>query len=433
MWPLSGHTGQTAKVDVNSSPVSAAAASTRALSIVVLPFANLTGDASQAYVADGLTASLTVDLSRIRDAFIVNASTAFSYKDKAVSAQRVGKDLGVRFVLHGNVQRSGDKIRINAQLADATSNAQLWSESFEGDQSDLFTLQDKVTTRIGNSIGREMVIVAARASETRKSKPEAADLMLRANALNLKPPSLKNLQQTEAWYREVLLLEPNHASAMVALAASLASQALHFGFGYTFDNRVTEQKFVEARALALKGKELDPDNPDVYLALAAYAIFNNDYAGARRAFEASLLLNPRDPRAYNNLANSYLNGAEPKRAIELLTQAINLDPKHVSVVILINMGRAHFVLGDNDAAIEWYLKGLEADPNLNPAYPYLPIAYSLKGDDAKARAALADFRRIAPEFSLAKQKRPNSSNPAAYREWFENVWLPAARKAGLPE
>src|SRR5271167_2781353 len=146
------------------------------LSIVVLPFTNLTGDPNQAYVADGLTASLTSDLSRIRDAFIVNAATAFAYKDKPVTAQQVSKDLGVHFVLQGSVQRNGTKIRINTQLADANSNAQLWSETFEGDQSDLFVLQDRVTARIGNSIGREIVVVAARESEKRKSSPNAADL-----------------------------------------------------------------------------------------------------------------------------------------------------------------------------------------------------------------------------------------------------------------
>ena len=102
------------------------------LSIVVLPFANLTGDPQQAYLADGLTAAITSDLSRIRDAFIVSTATAFAYKDKPVTVQQIGKELGVRFALQGGVQRSGDKIRINAQLADTTTNAQLWSESFDG-------------------------------------------------------------------------------------------------------------------------------------------------------------------------------------------------------------------------------------------------------------------------------------------------------------
>src|ERR1022692_3034444 len=185
------------KVVVSTSAPAVVTADAGPLSIVVLPFTNLTGDANQAYVADGLTASLTADLSRIRDAFIVNAATAFTYKDELVTAQQVGKDLGVHFVLQGSVQRSGTKIRINAQLADANSNAQLWSESFEGDQSDLFALQDRVTTLVGNSIAREMVIVAARESETHKGSSKVADLMLRASALALQPLSLKNWQQIE--------------------------------------------------------------------------------------------------------------------------------------------------------------------------------------------------------------------------------------------
>jgi adenylate cyclase len=156
-----------------------------ALSIVVLPFANLSGDPLQAYVADGITGAVTADLSRIRDAFIVSTATAFAYKHKPLTVQQIGKELGVRFALQGGVQRSGDKI--NAQLADTTSNAQLWSESFDGSQGNLFALQESVTARIGNSIGREMVIVAARDSEARKSTPAVADLMLRARALNLKP------------------------------------------------------------------------------------------------------------------------------------------------------------------------------------------------------------------------------------------------------
>jgi adenylate cyclase len=205
-------------VALELSPAAVLTADAGPLSIVVLPFQNLTGDANQAYVADGVTASLTADLSRIRDAFIVNATATFAYKDKPLTAQQVGKDLGVHFVLHGSVQRNGTKIRINAQLADATSNAQLWSESFEGDQSDLFALQDRVTTLIGNSIGRQIVIRAARESETRKSNQRVADLMLRARALKLNPLSLKTLRQSEDLYRQALALEPSNTSAMVGLA-----------------------------------------------------------------------------------------------------------------------------------------------------------------------------------------------------------------------
>jgi TolB-like protein len=415
-----------------SAPVHASVAAS-ALSVMVLPFKNLTGDANQDYVADGLTASQTADLSRIRDAFIVAAATAFAYKDKPVTAQQVGKDLGVRFVLHGSVQRNGTKIRIDTQLADATSNAQLWSESFEGDQSDLFALQDRVTTLVGNSIGREMVIVAARESETRKSSPKVADLMLRAKALQLKPRTLKNEQQEEDLYRQALALEPNSARVMAALAGSLAIQPDNFGS--QMDESVQEKKYVEARDLALKVRELDPDNPGVYSVIGMYAFNHGDLAGARRASETALSLEPKNPSAYNNLAKMFLAQGEPRRAIELLTQAINLRPKHLHEFVLLLMGTAYFMLGDNDAAIEWLLKSLERNPAYPMTYAYLAMAYAMKGEDAQSLAATAEVRRRDPDTRLStfNFNKFLSTSPAAYREFYETKLVPAWRRAGLPE
>ncbi len=419
------------KVVVPKSAPSAVTADAGPLSIVVLPFTNLTGDVNEEYVADGLTASLTSDLSRIRDAFIVDAKTAFAYKDKPLTAQQVGKDLGVHFVLQGSVQRNGTKIRINAQLADANSNGQLWSETFEGDQSDLFALQDRVTTLVGNSIGREMVIAAARESESRKSSPKVADLMLRAQALDLKPASLKNLQQMEDLYRQALALEPNNSSAMDGLANSLTAEAAVFGDG--MDESVREKKMVEGHDLALKAKELDPYDPRVYTPIAQYLWFRRDWEGTRRANEMRLSLEPRNPFAYNNLGFTFSVNGEPKRAIELLTQAINLDPKHPHEIVLSNMGWAYFMLGDNDAAIEWLQKSLEVNPELNYTYPFLAMAYALKGQDANARAVAADYRRLDPTGTLSTWRKDASTYPGAYTEWFENKFVPAWRKAGLPE
>ncbi len=421
------------KVVVPKSSPAVVTADAGPLSIVVLPFQNLTGDPNAAYVADGVTASLTADLSRIRDAFIVNAATAFAYKDKPVTAQQVGRELGVHFVLQGSVQRNGTKIRINAQLADAASNAQLWSESFEGDQSDLFALQDRVTTLVGNSIGREMVIVAARESESRKTSANVADLMLRASALDLKPQSLNNLQQSEGLYRQVLALEPNNSEAMADLAVSLVLQASNFA--EYLDESDKEKKYAEGRDLALKAKEIDPDNPYVYSAIAMYALTHDDYEGALRADTTRLSLEPKNPIAYNNLAIQSFYGGAPKRAIELLTDAIKLDPRHPDLLILENMGRAYFMLGDNDAAIYWATRALEQGTKRADSYAVLAMAYTLKEQDAKAQVAAAEYRRLDPKGSLSVERRTisPSSAPNAYKEWFESKFVPTWRKAGLPE
>lgn len=400
------------------------------LSIVVLPFANLTGDPQQAYVADGLTAAVTADLSRIRDAFIVSTATAFAYKDKPVTVQQIGKELGVRFALQGGVQRSGDKIRIHAQLADTTSNAQLWSESFDGVQEDLFTLQDLITSRISTSIGREMVIVAARESETRKSDPKAAEVLLRARVLTFNRMSLKNFEEEQALYRQVLSLESSNAQAMVGLALSLAIEASN---GFIVDPVIREKRLVEARDLALKAKELDPNNPRIYVTLSVYASSHGDFEGARRADETALSLDPKSPNRYANLASAHIYAGEPVRAIELLTEGIRLDPRRLHEGFLFDMGRAQFMLGDDETAIQWLLKAIDANPGWAIPQAYLAMAYARKGDKGRSRAAVVAMLRVDPKFSLSKFATPIPGYPAAYREFWETKLLPAGRLAGLPE
>ncbi len=211
-----------------ATPIAANKANIDSLSIIVLPFTNQTGDGQKAYIADALTTSITSDLSRIRDAFVVSTTTAVAYKDKAVTAQQIGKEVGARFALQGSVLASGDKVRITAQLADTKTGAQLWNETFDGELTNLFALQDQVTAKIGNSIGREMVIVAARDSVKRVNSPEVADLVMRARALALKPLTLETFQQIEDLLRQVIARDPNNSAAQARLAYTLMNKATNF-------------------------------------------------------------------------------------------------------------------------------------------------------------------------------------------------------------
>ena len=401
------------------------------LSIVVLPFANLTGDPQQAYLADGITAAVTADLSRIRDAFIVSTATAFAYRDKAFTVQQIGKELGVRFALQGSVQRSGEQIRISAQLADTTTGGQLWSESFEGNLGELFALQEMVTTRLGNSIGREMVVVAARDSERQRGDPRAADLMMRANALALRPIALAPYQEAQTLYRQALLLEPNNARALAGLAASLSVPAAN---GLIADARIREEQLVEARDLALKAKALDPSLPGIYVTLSDYADTHGDYEGARRASETALSLEPKNPWRYSNLASDYLMAGDPKRAIELLAKAITLDPRRVPDGALLNMGAAQFMIGDDDAATEWLLRTLDKNTDLTVTYALLAMAYARKGDHVRSRNAAATMLRADPNYKLSSfEMRKIEGFPSAYQEWWKVKLLPAWRLAHLAE
>jgi adenylate cyclase len=401
------------------------------LSIVVLPFVNLTGDADQASFADGLTATLTADLSRIPDAFVIDSASAQSYKGKALTAQQIGTALGVRFVLQGSVQRNGNHVRINAQLADATSNAQVWSDSFEGDTSDLFALQDQVTGRIANTMDHQMVVVAARESEKRRDNPKAADLLLRARALADRPQSLDNWQQVEHLYRQALEVDPGNVKAMMGLASALSFQATNFGSG--LGAGVRERTWNEAMDLATRANASEPDNPEYYRVVAFHAGNHGDVEGQRRAAEAMLRLNPRSPAAYNVLAATFMRAGEPQRAIELLTKAVDLNRKNADAVFLNNLGRAYFMAGNNKAAIEWCDKALQTQPTFDLAHVVLAMAFALDGNEARARAEADEVRRLNPGFRFDLEKARARPESPAYRAYLEERAIPALRRAGLLE
>jgi adenylate cyclase len=398
------------------------------LSILVLPFANQTGDEKKAYIADALTTSITADLSRIRDAFVVPATTAFTYREKGLTVQQVAKDAAVRFVLNGSVQASGQDVRVTAQLVDSKTGAQLWNESFSGDLSNLFALQDRVTTLVANSIGERMVIVAARESATRTSAPQVVDLMLRARALGLRPQSSENFRESERLYREALSLEPNNAVAMVSLASELAVHAtLLDGSDPARDKQLTD-----ARDLALRVKAIDPGL--VYeLPLSLYALEHNDFDAARRSAEAALAKQPKLPASYNNLAVLYRQMGEPERAIPLLKQALSLYPKGRETIFA-NLGLSYLQLGDNDAAIEWLLKTVDMNTELLDMYSGLAMAYSNKGDRRSASRYADEYKKRAfAQGVKGIESDPLSPGSApAYLKYYHDRLLPEWKKAGLP-
>ena len=402
-------------------------------SIVVLPFANLSGDPEQAYVADGLTTKITTDLSRASGLFVIAATTADTFKGKPINVQQVGKDLGVRYALQGNVQRGGEKIRINAQLADTSSGGQLWAETFDGDRSDLFALQDQITSRIANSIGREIVVAAARESEARKTDPKASDLLLRAVALTTKTRGLENLQQQEKLFREILVLDPNSVDAMAHLATCLLNQRRVFI--NVLGPQVAEEKLKEGYSIARKANELDPANALTYEALGMYFTFRRDLAQAIAAFQKGIALNRNHMHFYDGLARVSIISGEPKKAIEYAEQALSLDPRGPQITTsMIFLGVGHFYLGHDDLAIEWLEKARAENPKNPNVLSHLAVAYAKKGDLAKAKATAAELLRIAPNFRLSNLGfYPFPSSPEAYKKLWREVYMPAANKAGLPE
>ena len=398
------------------------------LSVLVLPFANQTGDEKKAYIADALTMSVTADLSRIRDAFVVPAITAFTYRAKGLTVQQVAKDAAVRFVLAGSVQASGQDVRVTAQLVDSKTGAQLWDETFRGNLSNLFALQDQVTALVGNSIGERMVIVAARECETRTSAPQVVDLMLRARALNFRPYSIENIRERERLYREAHSQEPNNVNVMAGLAATLAIHSQ-----WMDDSDLATAKLTDARDLALQIKAIDPGIRGIEFPLYLYAQEHNDFDGARRALEAVLAKDPNDPSAYGNFALFYLNMGEPERAIPLLKQALSVYPKG-NEFIFDNLGRAHLALGSNDAAVEWFLKAVDLNTEIGEVYSGLAMAYSNKGDRQNASRYVAEYqkRATAQDLKGIASNAPSPGSAPAFLKYHHDHFLPEWKKAGLP-
>jgi adenylate cyclase len=188
----------------------------------VLPFANLSGDPAQDYFADGITENLTTELSHIHESFVIARSTAFTYKGKAIDAKEIGKELGVRYVLEGSVQRDQNRVRINAQLIDAESGAHIWADRLDEDLADLFKLQDQVVARLADTLGYELVKAEA-AKGARSTNPDANDLVMRGWAFMNDPAlfaSKEKVNAARALFEQALAIDPNSAEAITGVAAT---------------------------------------------------------------------------------------------------------------------------------------------------------------------------------------------------------------------
>jgi adenylate cyclase len=193
------------------------------LSIVVLPFTNLSDDREQQYFADGITEDLTTDLSRLENMFVISRNTAFTYRNKPADTKQISRELCVRYLLEGSVRRSGNQLRVSAQLIDAATDAHLWTERFDRDTGDLFALQNEITSRIAIALGVELITVeAARPTDN----PNALDYILRGRAEGLKPSSRDSYAERISLFERALALDPQSVEAQSRLAGSLAFRVL---------------------------------------------------------------------------------------------------------------------------------------------------------------------------------------------------------------
>lgn len=399
------------------------------LSIVVLPFQNLSGDPSEDYFADGITEDLTTDLSRIAESFVISRNTAFTFKGKAVDVRQIGRELGVRYVLEGSVRRMGGTVRVNAQLIDAGTGAHLWAEQMDVDQSTLTTVQDNfgIANRLARMLRVELINVESR--RLPRADPDAVDLTMRGWSVLNGGPNKQDVQRSVALFEDALRLDPDNSQARVGLA-----QALTLVYRNRWD---PEPAKVLARAdeAATRAIATVPNYAQAHYVKAEVLGLSNRFDAALATYDRAIALDHNHAAAYAGRARNLIAIGRAAEALAPVEKAIRLSPRDPELYVwYFVLCHANTHLARDAQAIEWCLKSIATGKTFWGAYMDLASAYAWRGQKAEAAAAVAELLELRPGLTLqqlAQDGSAHSDNPT-FRKEFERI-IEGARLAGLPE
>jgi TolB-like protein/class 3 adenylate cyclase len=396
------------------------------LSIVVLPFANIGGDPEQEYFVDGVTETLTTDLSRLNGAFVIARNTAFTFKGGAVDVKKLGHDLNVRYVLEGSVQRAGKRLRVSVQLIDAATGNHLWAERFDKPVADLFDMQDEIVSRLANMLSIQLVAFEARRAE-RLLHPDARDLYFRGLASIHKGLTNEYLAQARGFFERALALDPDHIEALVGTAI------VDFNIGANFSTDDRAARLAAAEATLIKVLSQAPQHALAHLFLGVVYMLTNRAARGIAECERAIALdrNLADAHAIIGWAKSLLDRSEETEAHIL--EALRLSPRDTFAFRwMAFIGLAKFQLGADEEAVAWLRQSIEANRNLPFAHFHLAAALALLGQLDEARAAAQAGLALQPDFTIRRfRASPYSENPG-YLAKCERAYE-GLRLAGVPE
>jgi TolB-like protein/class 3 adenylate cyclase/tetratricopeptide (TPR) repeat protein len=395
------------------------------LSIVVLPFANVSGDPEQDYFVDGVTQSLTTDFSRI-GLFVIARNSAFSYKGKAIDVRQIGRELNVRYVLEGSVQRGGNRLRVNVQLVDAETGNHLWAERFDKPVADLLDMQDEIVSRLANTLDAQLIVAEARRAE-RSPHPDATDLYFQGLASLFKGEIPEHLIQARRFFERALVINPRSIWALVGLASADMQMATAF----LTDDRTALLSAAETNAI--KALSLAPDLAGAHLVLAIVYTFTNRAAQGISECEQALALD-------RNLANAHANIGVAKlfmgRAAETeahVQEALRLSPRDTFAFGWMTVvGAAKIYLGAYAEAVGWLRRSIEANRNSPIAHFWLGVALGLHGAVDEARTAAKAGLALDPDFTIRRFRDGAPSDNPTFLANRERVYQ-GMRLAGVPE
>jgi TolB-like protein/class 3 adenylate cyclase/Flp pilus assembly protein TadD len=402
-WPIAGSSPASVQAPASlPSPLTVATTAPKSaprLSIVVLPFTNLSNDPEQEYFADGITDNLTTDLSRISGSFVIARNTAFIYKGKPTDVKQIGRDLGIRYVLEGSVQRTGDQVQVNVQLIDAETGGHLWADRFDTDRANLAKAQNEITARLARSLNLELVLAEANRSERQNAvDPAASDLVMRGWAWMYRPASKAALQKAKQLFERALEIDPLSIDARIGLARALVMGVGGAGSGYG------PQDLARAEQLALEAIERDAKRSMAHGVMGHVRRMQHRFREAQIELETALALDPNNYDAVLQLGWSFINLGEPDTAIVQAEKALRLSPRDPGTWGSYAMlGWSYLNLNQVDQAIDYLIKSRAANPRVWFVHYALAGALGLKGDLDAGRAALAESLKLKPEVNSITQ------------------------------
>ena len=398
------------------------------LSIVVLPFVNLGGNSEQDYFVDGVTESLTTDLSRIPGAFVIARNTAFTFKSKSVDARAIGRELGVRYAMEGSVQGGGDRIRVNAQLIDTETGAHLWAERFDKPRADIFDMQDEITTRLARIVGIELVAAEGRRAEReRPNNMDAVDLAMRGWAILNQPLSLRRDRAACDLFDAALRLDDRNVEALVGLAFYHGNDLRTFASTNRDEQlRIAETAITEALTLA-------PGNALAHFVHANVLHVSGATERSLRELEFAITLDRNLAWAHADAGFMKVLLGRAEEAEADLTNAIRLSPRDPGLdrwhALL---GIADLFLGRLESALDRLRKSVEINPNVAMPHFFLAAASALSGHAAEAREARNAGLRLDPNFTVARFRNERRSENPTFLAQRERIYE-GLSLAGVPE
>jgi adenylate cyclase len=385
----------------------------------VLPFTNMSGDHEQEYFSDGITDDLITDLSRGPDIFIIARTSTFTYKGKLVKVQEVGRELGVKYVLEGSVRRAGDKVRIDAQLVDATTGAELWAERYDRPMRDIFALQDDIVRKIVTTLNLQLTLWKEHGILTRRRSDnlDAYDDYLRGweYSWNFTKEGNAKAQQM---FEKAIALDPQYAEAYSSLG---------FIYWFAWVNQWTQDSHALDRAVQLSQHAiaLDDSLPGAHIVLSYTYASDRQYDQAITEAERAIALGPNSGQGYCSMASALNSSGKPAEALGAVHKAMRLDPRNQEFYSLFE-GAAYMLIGRYEEAIPPLKSYLARYYSFITGHLYLIVCYVELGRNEEARAEAAEVMRINPQFSLAVQKQRNPIKEPLRDRLFGDV-----AKAGL--